>query len=300
MNENSPICASATATARPTRSGYLNAMVMASAASGLPDEHDGERGGEQARLLEHLQRISSMPTETKNSTANASRIGSASDAARTLKSDRATTSPARKAPSAIDTPKMAAEPTAIPRARTSTQSVKSSRERVAATRASSQGISRVPATIVNSTSAPTLSAARPMVTASPVLPVGAEECRHQHQHQHRQQVLHDQPADRDVAGRGVQVPAVGQDADQHDRAGDRQRNAEHEPGAPGPAEPMGEPRRRAPWPRRSERARPGIATRRTASSSSTWNCSPTPNISRMTPISANCSARCWSATNPGV
>ena len=35
---------------------------------------------------------------------------------------------------------------------------------------------------------------------------------------------------------------------------------------------------------------PGIATRRTASSSSTWNCRPTPNISRMTPISASCSA----------
>ena len=55
-----------------------------------------------------------MPTETKNSTANASRIGSASDAARRLKSDRPTTMPARNAPSAIDTPKTAAEPTAMP------------------------------------------------------------------------------------------------------------------------------------------------------------------------------------------
>ena len=155
-----------------------------------------------------------MPTDTKNSTANASRIGSASDAARTLKSDRATTSPARNAPSAIDTPKMAAEPTAIPRARTSTQSVNSSRERVAATRVSSHGISRVPATIVNSTSAPTLSAARPMVTASPVLSIGPEERRHQHQHQDGQQILHDQPADRDVTGRCVQVTAVCQDANQ--------------------------------------------------------------------------------------
>ena len=46
-----------------------------------------------------------MPTETKKSTANASRIGSASDAARTLNSDRPTTMPARNAPSAIETPK---------------------------------------------------------------------------------------------------------------------------------------------------------------------------------------------------
>ena len=74
-----------------------------------------------------------MPTDTKNSTAKASRIGSASEAARTLKSDRPTTSPARNAPSAIETPKTCAEPTAMPRAMTSTQSVKSSRERVAAT-----------------------------------------------------------------------------------------------------------------------------------------------------------------------
>ena len=32
---------------------------------------------------------------------------------------------------------------------------------------------------------------------------------------------------------------------------------------------------------------PGIAMRRTASSSSRWNCRPTPNMSRMTPISAS-------------
>jgi len=45
---------------------------------------------------------------------------------------------------------------------------------------------------------------------------------------------------------------------------------------------------------------PGIATRFTASRSSMWSCMPTPNISRMTPTSANCSAMCRSATKPGV
>ena len=74
-----------------------------------------------------------MPTETKNSTANASLIGSASDAARRLNSERPTAMPARNAPSATDTPKNSAEPTATPSARTSTVSVNSSRERVAAT-----------------------------------------------------------------------------------------------------------------------------------------------------------------------
>ena len=69
-----------------------------------------------------------MPTDTKNSTANASRIGSASDAARRLYSDRPTTMPARNAPSAIETLKTSAEPTAMPSASTSTVSVNSSRD----------------------------------------------------------------------------------------------------------------------------------------------------------------------------
>src|SRR5438128_2991243 len=67
---------------------------------------------------------SSIPTDTKKSTANASRIGSASEAARTLNSDRPTTIPAMNAPSAIETSNSVAEPTAIPSATTSTHSVK--------------------------------------------------------------------------------------------------------------------------------------------------------------------------------
>ncbi len=74
-----------------------------------------------------------MPTDTKNSTANASRIGIASAAARRLNSERPTTRPARKAPSAIETWKISAEPTAMPRASTSTVSVNSSRDCVRAT-----------------------------------------------------------------------------------------------------------------------------------------------------------------------
>jgi hypothetical protein len=45
---------------------------------------------------------------------------------------------------------------------------------------------------------------------------------------------------------------------------------------------------------------PGRATRRTARSSLRWNCSPTPNISRITPTSASCSANARLATKPGV
>lgn len=45
---------------------------------------------------------------------------------------------------------------------------------------------------------------------------------------------------------------------------------------------------------------PGSASLRTASRSSSEKCSPTPNISNMTPISANWAAMSASATNPGV
>ena len=50
---------------------------------------------------------SSIPTDTKNSTANASRSGSASAAAWWLMSDSPTTAPARNAPRAKETPNTA-------------------------------------------------------------------------------------------------------------------------------------------------------------------------------------------------
>ena len=45
---------------------------------------------------------------------------------------------------------------------------------------------------------------------------------------------------------------------------------------------------------------PGMAMRLTASRSFSEKCSPTPNISSMTPISESCEAMCTSATKPGV
>ncbi|MNN55545.1 hypothetical protein D3C81_1704270 [compost metagenome] len=52
----------------------------------------------------------SMPTETKNSTAKASRSGSDSSAARWLRSDSRITMPAKNAPRAKDTLNSAAAP----------------------------------------------------------------------------------------------------------------------------------------------------------------------------------------------
>ena len=75
----------------------------------------------------------SMPTETKKSTANASRSGSDSSAARWLSADSRIIMPAKNAPSANETPNSAAAPYATPTAAAMTQSVNSSREPVFAT-----------------------------------------------------------------------------------------------------------------------------------------------------------------------
>jgi hypothetical protein len=45
---------------------------------------------------------------------------------------------------------------------------------------------------------------------------------------------------------------------------------------------------------------PGIATVHPERRSFSEKCRPTPNISRMTPISASAPASAWSATKPGV
>ena len=71
-----------------------------------------------------------MPTETKNSTAKASRSGSDSCAARWLSSDSLRIMPAKKAPSANDTSNSMLAPKATPSAIASTDSRNSSREPV--------------------------------------------------------------------------------------------------------------------------------------------------------------------------
>ena len=77
-------------------------------------------------------------------------------------------------------------------------------------------------------------------------------------------------------------------AQQHDGAGDREREAEHEPGADRtsrakPASPM--PSKVA---TQICADGPGMAIALTERRSSSEKCRPTPNISRMTPISASC------------
>ena len=95
-------------------------------------------------------------------------------------------------------------------------------------------------------------------------------------------------------------PALLQRAQQHDGAGDRERQAEDEPGAGRPAQSTCA----RPQPSTVATAicamAPGTAMARTDSRSFSEKCRPTPNISRMTPISASSVASDWSATKPGV
>jgi hypothetical protein len=95
---------------------------MTSAASDLPTTMmpsvASTCSGSRSRMLGS----NSMPTETKNSTAKASRSGSVSCAASCDSSDSLSTMPAKNAPSAKLTPNSAAEPKATPSAIDSTVS----------------------------------------------------------------------------------------------------------------------------------------------------------------------------------
>ncbi|MEA3220909.1 MAG: hypothetical protein OZX49_02024 [Immundisolibacter sp.] len=66
----------------------------------------------------------------------------------------------------------------------------------------------------------------------------ARQCRQQHQRQHHRQVFNDQPADGDAPVRRVEHTVLLQRAQQYHRAGDGQRQAEHQAGTEGPAPQM--------------------------------------------------------------
>ena len=179
-----------------------------------------------------------MPTETKNSTAKASRIGSASVAARRLNSDRPTTMPARNAPRAIETPKSLADPTAMPSA-TTEHGQGEQLPRAGRGHAVEQPGDEPPADEERQGhQRGDLDHGEPEADGDPPRPgsAAAEDGRQQHQHEDGEQVFDDQPADRDVAGRRVQVAVVREDAHQHDRARHRDRQAEDDAGRPAPAE----------------------------------------------------------------
>ena len=133
MKENSPICASATATERAMRKGLPKSLTTMKAARGLPMRTIPSVARMRGQSLMSEAGLNSIPTETKKRTAKAARMGTASAAACELNSDWPTTMPLRKAPRAMEAPKKLAAPTATPRARTRTERVNRSRVPVRAT-----------------------------------------------------------------------------------------------------------------------------------------------------------------------
>ncbi len=162
MKANSPICASEAEMVSAVALEWPNARTMKNAAADLPNMMIAAVASTCHGCSTRMAGLNSMPTETKNSTAKASRSGSESLAALWLSSDSLSIIPAKKAPSAKDTPNSAAAPKATPSAMASTDSVNSSREPVPAMRSRIHGITRRPTISISATNAPSLRKVMPM------------------------------------------------------------------------------------------------------------------------------------------
>ena len=188
----------------------------------------------------------------------------------------------------------------MPRASTSTVSVKSSRERVAATRSSSFGIARMPATTMNATSRPTLASVNTTLPSTPatvtVVPTSVGSSTSMTMVRRSSTTSHPMAmwpleACSSLVSESTRTSTTVLATDNvSPKTNDEVQLQPKTHAAVAPSSVATE----------MPAAAPGTATRFTASSSSAWNCRPTPNISRITPTSANCSAISASATKPGV
>ncbi len=133
MNENSPIWARLAEIVQAVDDGWPNIRTIRKAAADLPMTMMNTVASSGSGSRSTIVGSTSMPTETKNSTAKASRSGSVSCAARWLSSDSLRIMPAKNAPSANDTSNRTAAPKAMPSEIASTASRNSSREPVCAT-----------------------------------------------------------------------------------------------------------------------------------------------------------------------
>src|SRR5262245_47799788 len=79
MNENSPICASAMPAVNAVRKGYRMIQTNNNATNGLASKTTASAPNTRPGERRSAAGSSNMPTDTKNNTANASRMGNASD-----------------------------------------------------------------------------------------------------------------------------------------------------------------------------------------------------------------------------
>ena len=317
MKENSPICASEAEMVSAVPIGRLNSSTMAKAASDLPMTMMNTVASTGSGLVMMIEGSNSMPTDTKNSTAKASRSGNVSWAARWDNSLSDRIMPAKKAPSASDTPKSSAEPSATPSAMASTASRNSSRLPVWAVPCSAQGMTRRPTTSMKPTKAATLSTVSPNMPQTPIstparrvtkdtkgsctpvspLRLAMAGTMTSASTMARSSTISQPTAmrPRSVSIRRRSCRALSSTTvDATDKARPNSRPA-----------PRLQPIRLA-RPRPSNVAKPictrapGMASARTLIRSLSEKCSPTPNIKRITPSSASSAPSAWSATKPGV
>ncbi|MNV46503.1 hypothetical protein D3C71_1383370 [compost metagenome] len=161
MKENSPTWARLAEMVSAVRTLWPNRRTMAKAATDLPMTMTKMVASTASGSRSKMVGSNSMPTETKKSTAKASCSGRVSLAALWLRWELFITTPAKKAPRAKETPNSLTAPKAIPREQESTARVKSSREPVAAVRASIQGMRRRPPMVISAMKAATLARVKP-------------------------------------------------------------------------------------------------------------------------------------------
>jgi hypothetical protein len=315
-NENSPTwaIAAASVTAAPTPRPHIRTTTKQTRA--LPRTTMRLVAMTGIGSVTRIAGLNSIPTETKNRTAKASRSGRVSSAASWARSDSDRTTPAKKAPMAKDTPNSSEAPKAVPRAMARTARRNSSREPVEATRSRIQGIRRRPTTHMRAPKATSLapvrasSAHRPGSTPrrprtgegarsgscpprGPASAGSATRARTMTRSSTTSQPTAIRPRSVSCRSRSCRVRRT-----TTVEATERARPKTMPP-------PSGQPMR---WPAATPSSEtsatwakaPGTATPLTWSSSLGEKCSPTPNIRRMTPISASCCAPEASATNPGV
>ena len=197
---------------------------------------------------------------------------------------------------------------ATPSAIASTDSVNNSREPVPATRRSTQGMNRRPTTNITRAEQRRACAGSGRATRSSAALAPPPPCRRprrehrqQHQHQHHHQVLDDQPADRGLAARRCRAgggPRARAAAPRYWPTDSAQ--AEHQAFArcSSRATQASSPAQHGAEGDRHDRARERRCCAPRCRSSSE-KCRPTPNISRITPISASCGASAGIADEAG-
>ena len=308
MKANSPICASEAEMVSAVLLEWPKARTMANAAADLPSMMIATVASTCHGCASTIAGSNNMPTETKNSTAKASRSGSESCAALWLSSDSLSIIPAKNAPSAKDTPNSAAAPNATPRAMASTDRVNSSREPVPAMRSRIHGITRRPNTSITATNRPSCTKVQPMLASTlpmlccwpaasgpntpaitGIITSASTQARSSTISQPTAILprLLSSRRRSSIARSSTTVEAV---------ASEKPKISPCSVGQPiSAATPQPNKVATTIWP-----MAPGMAMAFTAIKSLSEKCRPTPNISSITPISASWLARCWSATKPGV